>query len=191
VKGARRVGWMERWQADAQRKGDQRAARWREHQDQKASTGQLGVMDRWAARAQSKGDESAARRQAIAPLAQLLRAGPVTGPSNSYAVIYVEMSGLSTQGADAAGPVVGLVCLLVGLAIWRLVFRRSYTVHVHINGGGEKVHVRMPGELAAYRAAAELVPRFQAEGPAAVDGWRADVLASKNVPDPTATPAGR
>jgi hypothetical protein len=195
------MGWMQRWQADAQRKGDLRAARWVEHQHQKALTGQLTVMDRWAARAQRKGDYQAARWVEIEPLYRLLRAGAVAGPSGSTAVIYVGMSGdwlLSRPPTKhgtlvptgAPGGAVVAAYLLITLAIWWVVFRRSYTVHVHINGGAEKVHVRLPSELAACHAAVKLIPRFQAEGPAAVESWRADVLASKNAPETTATPAG-
>jgi hypothetical protein len=175
------MGWMQRWQADAQRKGDLRAARWVEHQHQKALTGQLTVMDRWAARAQRKGDYQAARWVEIEPLYRLLRAGAVAGPSGSTAVIYVGMSGdwlLSRPPTKhgtlvptgAPGGAVVAAYLLITLA--------------------KKVHVRLPSELAACHAAVKLIPRFQAEGPAAVESWRADVLASKNAPETTATPAG-
>ncbi len=41
-----------------------------------------------------------------------------------------------------------------------------------------KVHARLPSETAAYHAAAQLVSRFQDDGPAALQSWRAETSAS-------------
>jgi hypothetical protein len=69
--------------------------------------------------------------------------------------------------------------LLIAEAIWLLVFRRSYTIHVRTSDQPPiKVHVRLPSEIAAYHAAAQLVSRFQDNGPAALQGWQADAAAS-------------
>lgn len=180
---------LDRWMARSQRKGDERSARWVEHQHQKALAGRMSLMDRWAAHAQRKGDSAAARWLEIDPLYRLLQSGPAKGPSGSTAVIYVEATGeilrrrrITKQGrvvgvGGGYGGVVGLVYVLISLAIW-LGFRRSYTIHIHTNGHLGNVHVRLPNELAAYRAAAELVPCFEAEGPDAVGPWRATFTGS-------------
>jgi hypothetical protein len=66
--------------------------------------------------------------------------------------------------------------LLIAEAIWLVVFRRSYTVHVRTNDHPPiKIHVRLPSEIAACHAAAQLVSRFQDDGPA-----RAAKLAGRN-----------
>ena len=175
---------MDRWVAHGQRKGDEHAARWQERQQEKAASGQMTLMDRWAARAQRKGDETAARWLELEPLRQLVASGPVSGPGGSTAVIRVDQSGLWTPrnpvvptGGGAGGALL-LAYLLIAMAIWWVVFRRSYTVHVRTNGYPPKIHVRLPNELAAYHAAANLVSKFQAEGPAALESWRADTAAS-------------
>lgn len=136
------------------------------------------------ARAQRKSDERAARWQELAPLRQLVTAGPVKGPGDSAAAISVDQSGprwlnpLKPGGPiDPGGPVT-LLRLLIAEAIWLLVFRKSYTVHVRTNGRPPvKVRVRVPSEIAAYHAAARLVSRFQDEGPGALRSWRAETSA--------------
>jgi hypothetical protein len=64
-------------------------------------------------------------------------------------------------------------------AIWWLIFHRSYTVHVRTNGQLPlEISVRLPDEVAAYHAAATLISRFHADGPAALPSWRAEIVAS-------------
>jgi hypothetical protein len=182
---------LDRWAARAQRKGDKRTAGWEQRQDEKVLSGRVTFMDRWAARAQRKGDEAAARWLEIAPTMKLLASGPVKGPSDTTAVIFVEATGFFLAGrrvtkqgtvvrsggavvpSGGGGGVIGLAYLFTATAVW-LAFRRSYTVHVHINDHPANIHVRLPSELAAYRAAADLIPRLQAEGTAALGPWRAD-----------------
>ena len=144
----------------------------------------MTTADRLAARLQRKSDERAARWRELEPLRQLVTATPIRGPGGSTAVISVDQSGprwlspLSPGGLGPAGPV-DLLRLLIVEAIWLLVFRRSYTIHVRTNDRPPvKVHVRMPGEKAAYHAAAQLVSRFQGNGPAALRSWQADAAAS-------------
>lgn len=142
-------------------------------------------IDRWAARAQRKSDERAARWQELEPLRQLVTAAPIGGSGDSAAVISIAQSGprwLSPLNPDSpigpAGPV-DLLRLLIAEAIWWLLFRRSYTVHVRTNDHPPiKVHVRLPSEKAAYHAAAQLASRFQDDGPAALQSWRAETSAS-------------
>jgi hypothetical protein len=142
-------------------------------------------VDRWVAGAQRKSNERAARWQELEPLRQLVTAAPIRGPGDSAVVISVDQSGprwLSplnlNGGIGPAGPV-DLPRLLIVEAIWWLVYRRSYTVHVRTNDHPPvKVHVRLPSEKAAYHAAAQLVSRFQDEGPAALRSWRAETSAS-------------
>jgi len=190
--------FMDRWAAHAQRKSDEQAAQWQERQHEKALSGRTTVMDRWAAHAQRKSDEAAARWLELEPLYQLLASGPAYGPAGSRAVIFVEATGdfLTSRritkegtllptggnispGGAGGGALIGLAYLLILLTIW-LAFRRSYTVHVHMNGYLGKMHVRLPNQLTAYRAAAELASRFEAEGPGALESWRADVMARIN-----------
>jgi hypothetical protein len=57
------VDWMDRWAARAQRKSDDRAARWQERHQERARSRRLSITDRWAARAQRKSDDRAARWQ--------------------------------------------------------------------------------------------------------------------------------
>lgn len=175
---------MDRWAARAQRKSDERTARWRERQEERARSGRITAADRWMARAQRKGDERAARWQELEPLRRLV-AVPVRGPGDSAAVISVDLTGLRwmdrTHPAPSTGGGGALVAaaMLISLAIWWLVFRRTYTVHVRTNDHPSvKIHVRFPTEVAAYRAAGQLVSRFQNEGSAALQGWRAGVAAS-------------
>jgi hypothetical protein len=69
--------------------------------------------------------------------------------------------------------------MLISWAIWWLAFRRAYTVHIRTNDHPPvKIHVRLPSEIAAYRAAAQLVSRFQDHGPDALPSWLADVTAA-------------
>ncbi len=181
---------LDRWAAWAQRKGDERESGWEQRQHEKVLSGRTTFMDRWAAHAQRKGDEAAARWLEIDPIAKLLASGPVTGPSDTTAVIFVEPTGfflagrrVTNQGTVArsggvvvpsgggGGAILGLAYVFTALAIW-LAFRRSYTVHVHTFPAN--IRVRLPSELAAYRAAADLIPRFQAGGTAELGRWRAD-----------------
>jgi hypothetical protein len=187
-----RMTFLDRWAARAQRKGDEHAAEWEQRQREKVLSGRVTFMDRWAAHAQRKGDEAAAKWLEIAPTRKLLASGPVKGPSDATAVIYVQPTGsflegrhVTKQGAIVRrsggggfpGNIIGQAYLLTAVAIW-LAYRRSYTVHVHTNGDPPKIHVRLPTELAAYRAAADLVPRFQAEGTAALERWRVDAASA-------------
>ncbi|HEX7160727.1 MAG TPA: hypothetical protein VF223_05755 [Trebonia sp.] len=182
--------WMDRWAARAQRKSDERAARWRERQQEKARSGRSTVTDRWVARAQRKSDERAARWQKVEALRQLVPSRPVEGPGGSEVFINIEQTGLWwLSRSKFAGPTGGgggaliMACLLISEAIWWLVFRRTYTVHVRTNDHPPvKIHVRLPSEVAAYRVAAQLVSQFQFHGPAALLSWRADVTASIQVP---------
>jgi hypothetical protein len=136
------------------------------------------------ARAQRKSDERAARWQELAPLRQLVTAGPVKGPGDTAAVISVDQSGprrlnpLKPGGPiDPGGPVT-LLRLLIAEAIWLLAFRKSYTIHVRTNGCPPvQVRVRLPSEIAAYHAAARLVSRFQDDGAGALQSWRAETSA--------------
>jgi len=179
------VRWTDRWAAHAQRKSDERAARWQERLRERARTGQMTTVDRWMAHAQRRSDERAARWQELEPLRQLVTAAPIRGPGGSAAVISIDQSGprwlspLNPGGPiGPAGPV-DLLRLLIAEAIWWLVFRRSYTVHVRTNDHPPiKIQVRLPSEIAAYHAAAQLVSRFQDDGPAALQGWRAETSAS-------------
>lgn len=68
---------------------------------------------------------------------------------------------------------------LITKAIWWLVYHRAYLVYADIYRPPRmKVKVVLATELAAYQAAAELVRRFAAEGPSAVQGLRVDALAA-------------
>jgi hypothetical protein len=195
---------LDRWAARAQRQGDEHAAQWEQRQREKVLAGRVTVMDRWAAHAQRKGDEAAAEWLEIAPIRRLLGSGLVRGPSGATALIYVEATGsymllprVTKKGAVVRGSgagfsgagVVLLVYLLTTMPIW-LAFRRSFTVHVHTNGDPPKMHVRLPTELAACRAAADLVPRFQAEGTAALERWRADASSTVRIRKNHVTEAG-
>ena len=230
VKVAAWVGLLDQWAADAQRKGDERAARWQERQRERARTGQPTIMHRWAvhaqrmgderatrwekrqqekalsgrvtlleryaSRAQRKGDEAAARWLEIDPLWQLIRSGPAKGPLGSAAVIRVYSTawpwGVVVSGGGGAGAIV-LAALLVVAATRRLIYRRSrsWTVLVRYGGHRGKMVVRVRSEQAAYRAAADVFTRFQAEGPAVLENWRADVEASESAPRVTPESAAR
>ena len=179
--------WMDRyrWAARAQRKSDERAARWQERQRERARSGQMTAADRWMARAQRKSNERAARWQELEPLRQLVTAAPIRGPDDSAAVISIDQSGarwlnpLNPAGPIGPGGPTDLARLLIAEAIWWLVFRRSYTVHVRTNDHPPiKIHIRLPSEIAACHAAAQLVSRFQDDGPAALQSWRAETSAS-------------
>jgi hypothetical protein len=87
-----------RWTARAQRESDERAASWEQRQHEKVLSGRMTFMDRWAAHAQRKGDEAAARWLEIAPTTRLLASGPVKGPSDTTAVIFVEATGFFLAG---------------------------------------------------------------------------------------------
>lgn len=197
---------LDRWAARAQRRGDEHAAEWEQRQREKVLAGRVTFMDRWAAHAQRKGDEAAAKWLEIAPIRRLLGSGLVRGPSDATALIYVEATGsymalprVTKKGAVVRGGgggggggsagVVLVVYLFTTMPIW-LAFRRSFTVHVHTNGDPAKVHVRLPTELAAYRAAADLVPRFQAEGTAALERWRVDAASAVRIRKNHVTEAG-
>jgi len=180
--------WIDRWAARAQRRSDERAARWQEQHRERARSGRMTAADRWMARAQRKSDERAARWQDLEPLRQLVTAAPIRGPGDSAAVISVAQSGtwwlspLNPGGPIGPGGPVDLGRLLISEAIWLVVFRRSYTVHVRTNDHPPiKIHVRLPSEIAAYHAAAQLVSRFQDDGPAALQSWRAETSASTHI----------
>lgn len=145
----------------------------------------MTAADRWIARAQRKSDERATRWQELQPLRKLVTAAPIRGPGDSTAVISIDQSGPAwLNPLNPGGPIgpVGpleLLRLLIAEAIWLLVFRRSYTVHVRTNDHPPiKIHVRLPSEIAAYQAAAQLVSRFQDDGSAALQSWRAEAPAS-------------
>lgn len=183
--------WMDRWAARAQRKSDERQARWRRRQQEKARSRRMTLTDRWAARAQRKSDERAARWRELEPLRRQVPSGPVQGPGGSEAFISVMQTGLwwlrwwkkpvPASGGGGSGwvSVPLLISLLISEAIWWLVFHRNYTVHVRTNGQPPlRISVRLPDEVAAYKAAVILVSRFLADGPAALPSWRADITAS-------------
>jgi hypothetical protein len=178
--------WMDRWAARAQRKSDQRQARWLERQLEKAHSGRTTVTDRWVARAQRKSDEREARWQKAEALRQRVPRGPVAGPGGSEVFIRVEQAALGwLSRSNFTGPTGGgggaliLAPMLSSWAIWWLAFRRAYTVHIRTNDHPPvKIHVRLPSEIAAYRAAAQLVSRFQDHGPDALPSWLADVTAA-------------
>lgn len=180
---------MDRWAAYEQRKSDQRQARWQERQRERARAGQTTFMDRWAAYEQRKADRQLAASKELYHLRPQVPRGPVQGPGGCTAVIAVEQTGawwLHGPGPYAsAGPGSGpaavllLACLLITEAIWWFVFHRGYSVHVRTKGQSPvKLSVRLPDEVAAYRAAARLVSQFQAEGPAALQGHWAEAGAS-------------
>ncbi len=176
---------IDRWEARAQRKSNERAARWQERQQGRARSGQMTAADRWMARAQRKSDERAARWQELEPLRQLVTAAPIRGPGDSAAVISVDQSGtrwlspLNPAGPIGPGGPADLARLLISEAIWLVVFRRSYTVHVRTNDHPPiKIHVRLPSEIAACHAAAQLVCRFQDGGSAALQSWQVETSAS-------------
>ena len=176
--------WMDRWAAHAQRKSDERAARWARRQHEKARTGRTTFMDRWAVRAQRKSDEAAARWREVDPIDQLLASGPVRGPLGSTAVIRVYPTAWPWRGtvvsSGGGGGAYVLAFLLIIAAIRFLIFRRSrsWTVYARYDGYPPRTRVRLASQQAAYRAATELVGRFQAEGPTALESWQADVTAS-------------
>jgi hypothetical protein len=99
------VRWkVDRWAARAQRKSDERAARWQERQRERARSGQMTAADRWMARAQRKSDERAARWQELEPLRQLVTAAPIRGPGDSAAVISIDQSGTWWLSPDPGPP---------------------------------------------------------------------------------------
>jgi len=139
-------------------------------------------MDRWAAHLQRKSDEGQARWLELESFRDQVPSWPVESPDGSIAVIrvYQAGTGLLNRGR-AVGPTgnsgggVLAAFILVALAIWWLVFRRAYTVHVRTYGSSPaRISIRLPDQVAAYRAAAQLVDRFREEGPVALPGWRAD-----------------
>lgn len=200
--------WMDQWAGHLQRKSDERQARWGRRQRERASSGRMTVMDRQAARLQRKADQREARWQELHPLRQQVPSGPVTGPDGSTAVVMVYASGARwlkltpiVGPSGGGGGAIVLAAMLITGAIWLVVFRRTYTVYVRTNGlppvkiagpraDGRlplrmvdgplpiKMTVRLPTEVAAYRAAGQLVRRFQADGPDALPGWRADATSS-------------
>jgi hypothetical protein len=180
---------MDRWAARAQRRSDERQARWLARRRELASRGQLAVMDRWAARLQRSSDERVARWDHTDRLRKLIPSGPVAGPGGSTAVISVEQTGLgwlrwvnmrpgmATGGTGGAPIMALLVAVLVSLAVWRWVFHRAYTVYLRTNDMPPvKINVRLPDQEAACHAAAQMVSRFQAGGSVALaDGTRLGV----------------
>jgi len=171
---------MDRWAAYEQRKSDAREARWLARRRERARSGRMTLMDRWAAHEQRRSDRLLAASNELYRLRPLVPAGPVQGPGGSTAVIRVDQAGAwwlrwwrnpmpSVTGGGGPLTVLLLACLLITEAIWWLVFHRAYTVHVRTNGHPpEKISVRLPSEVAAYRVAAQLVSQFQTEGPAAL-----------------------
>jgi len=187
--------WMDRWAARAQRKADIRRARWQERQQEKARSGRMTIMDRWASRAQRKADARNAHWQRVEPLRKLVPRGPVAGPGGSKVFISVEQTGLwwltrwwknpvpPTGGGGGFLGIALIVSALISEAIWWLVFHRTYTVHVRTNDRPKvKISVRLPDEVAAYKAAVILVSRFPADGPAALQPWQTAVTASNQGP---------
>jgi hypothetical protein len=137
--------------ARAQRKSDERAARWQE----------LESLRRLVSAAPIRGPGDSA---AVISVDQ-------SGPR--------WLSPLNPGGPISPGGPVTLLRLLIAEAIWWLVFHRSYTVRVHTNDHPPiKLHVRLPSEIAAYHAAARLVSRFKDDGPAALQSWLAETSAS-------------
>jgi hypothetical protein len=190
--------WMDQWADHLQRKSDERQARWERRQRKRTRSGRMTVMDRQAARLQRRSDQRQARWQEFDRLRQQVPTGPVTGPDGSTAVIMVYQSGAgwltgtNGGGGGGGGGAIVLAAILITEAIWLVVFRRSFTVYVRTNGRPPektaffrvddgppvKVTVRLPTQVGAYRAAAELVRRFQADGPGVLQGWRADAESS-------------
>jgi hypothetical protein len=191
--------WMDQWADHLQHKSDERQARWESRRRKRTRSGRMTVMDRQAARLQRRSDQRQARWQELERFRQQVPTGPVTGPDGSTAVILVYQSGAgwltgggAAGGSGGGGGAIVLAAILITEAIWWLVFRRSSTVYVRTNGRPPpriafirvddrppvKVTVRLPTQVAAYRAAAELVRRFQADGPGALQGWRADAESS-------------
>ena len=174
---------MDRWAAHEQRRSDERQARWEEERRERARTGRMTLMDRWAASAQRKSDRLLAESKALYRLRPQVPDGPVQGPGDSAVVIRVDMTGFrwlwwwrgpgpaaSPGGAGGWVAIALLICLLVTLAIWRLLFHGTWSVYVRTNDRPpRKLQVRLPDEVAAYRAAAQLVKRFQADGPSALE----------------------
>lgn len=183
------MGWMDRWAAHLQRKSDARQARWLQRRQERVRSGQLSMMERWATRAQRKASKNDARWRETERLRQMVPRGPVAGPGGSTAAIRIDMSGFGwlpdgpVVSSDGGGGALIAVPLLITWAVWWLGFHRSYTVHVRVTGHLPKVKVRFPDEVTAYRAAARLVSRFQAEGPIELQRWRSDVMS------PSAPPA--
>ncbi len=178
--------WMDQWAADLQRKSDERQAGWQRRQRERASSGRMTVMDRQAARLQRRSDRQLARWQELERLRQQVPSGPVTGPDGSTAVVRVYQSGtrwlVQTKPVGPTGSGGGAIlfaAILITEGIWLVVFRRTYTVYVRTNSRPTvKMTVRLPTEVAAYRAAAQLVRRFQADGLSALPGWRAEATSS-------------
>jgi hypothetical protein len=127
--------------ARAQRRSDERAARWQERQ----ALRQLVT----AAPIRGPGDSAAVIRvdQSRPWWLRPLNPGGPIGPG---------------------GPVT-LLRLMIARAIWWLVFRRSHIVHVRTNDHPPiRIHVRLPSEIPAYHAAARPVSRFQDDDTAAL-----------------------
>lgn len=150
-------------------------------------------MDRWAARYQRKSDERQAHWAELAHYYGMFSAGLVPGPDGIDADICVDQTGLrwlhwynhrSSAGSWAGGVVAALLLIstLMSETVWWLVFHRTYTIHVTTYGNSPvklaRISVRLPEKTAAYRAAADLACRFEDEGSAALDAWRAEVSAS-------------
>lgn len=140
----------------------------------------MTITERWAARLQRKADRRQADWQELERFRRTVPSGPVAGPGGSTAVISVHQTGArwltrGTAVSTGGGGALVLVSMLITEVIWWLVFRRTYTVRVRTNGRPPlKLSVRLPSEMDAYRAAAQLVSRFQADGPIVLQGQWAD-----------------
>jgi hypothetical protein len=138
----------DRWMARAQRKSDERAARWQELEPLRRLVTAAPIRGPGGSAAVISVDQSGARW----------------------------LSPLNPDGSIGPGGPVELLRLLVTEAIWLVVFRRSYTVQVRTNDHPPiKAHVRLASEMAACHAAAQLVSRFQDDEPVAVQSWRAEL----------------
>ena len=178
--------WTDQWAGRLQRKSDERQARWEMRRRDRASRGRTTVMERQAARLQRRSDQRQVRWQELERLRPQVPTDPVTGPDGSTAVVRVYQSGARwmavtgpAPGYSSGGGAIVFAAILITEGIWLLVFRRTYTVYVRTDGRPRaKVAVRLPTEAAAYRAAAQLVRRFQAEGPGGLPVWRAEAQSS-------------
>lgn len=149
--------WMDRWVVRAQRKSDERAARWQELEPLRRLVPSGPV--------EGPGGDTVfiSVEQTGLWWLRWWKKPPTTG-----------------GGGGGWLAVALLVSLLISEAIWWLVFHRNYTVHVRAKGQPAlKINVRLPDEVAAYNAAVILVSRFRADGPAALPGWQGDVYSQR------------
>ncbi len=187
---------MDRWVAFEQQKADRQLARSRERY-QLISQGRPATwLDRWGAHEQRKADAQLAHGRVMSQLAPLVPREAVQGPDWVPVRVTVGKTGCSWLDHLENGPggpgfalggVLGFAVAAVMLAaigvtmlIWRYAFHQTYTVHARAESYPPvQRQVRLPGEAMAYRYAAGLVGRIQAEGAAALDG----------LPDVAAEPA--